>query len=195
MTETERLPGAIVGIRLLQRHPRLDAPDASRTAQLLSFGERERQRVAEAQQVAGLVTAVRAAVDELPRIVDERLDQIAALAVELGLQVAREVVGAALDKGLCDPLPFVTRCLRDCLQASAGAPVAVRLHPDDLALVQARLEDERTFAEAGDRVRIVADQTVPRGGVRAETGAGALRYDPREALELITAEVRREVSA
>jgi hypothetical protein len=31
--------------------------------------------------------------------------------------------------------------------------------------------------------------------VRAETGAGALRYDPREALELITAEVRREVSA
>jgi hypothetical protein len=31
--------------------------------------------------------------------------------------------------------------------------------------------------------------------VRAETGAGRLRYDPREALERVAAEVRREASA
>jgi hypothetical protein len=43
--------------------------------------------------------------------------------------------------------------------------------------------------------RFVADATVARGGVRAETGSGRLLYDPREVLERICAEVRREASS
>jgi hypothetical protein len=105
------------------------------------------------------------------------------------------LVGAALDKGLVDPTPVVLRCLRDCVHGAGKADLVVRLNPQDLAAVQERLRDNAELRQEIADARFVADPVVPRGGVRAETGAGRLLYDPQEVLARICAEVRREVSS
>ena len=43
--------------------------------------------------------------------------------------------------------------------------------------------------------RFVADASVGRGGVLAETGAGRLQWQPLDVLERICAEVRREATS
>lgn len=185
----------IKAIRLLPRHPRAGTPQAAAVTALLDLGVREARREAEGRMVEKLVAAAQRAVADLPHQVNARLDEVAALAVELGLGVAREIVGTALDKGLVDPTPTVVRCLRDCVHGSSPRDLVVRLHPDDLALVQERLQTEAAVADEVAAARFVADASVPRGGVRAETETGRLRYDPRDALERVAAEVRREVGS
>lgn len=185
----------IRAIRLLPRHVRPGTPQAAAVASLLDLGAREARREAEGKLVERLVAAAQRTVAELPTQVAARLDEVAALAVELGLGIAREVVGAALDKGLVDPTPTVVRCLRDCVHGAQPRDLVVRLHPEDLALVQQRLQGMAEVADEVAAARFVADPSIPRGGVRAETDTGRLRYDPREALERVAAEVRREVGS
>ncbi|MBL9077464.1 MAG: hypothetical protein JNL08_08175 [Planctomycetes bacterium] len=185
----------LTGIRLLPRHARPGTPQAATAARLLDLGEREALRVDEGRRVVELAAAARRAIAELPTLVGQRLDEVAALAVELGLQVAREIVGAALDAGRHDPTPTVARCLRDCVRGSSATDLVVRLHPDDAAAVQQRLAAQPELHDEVAAARFVADPKVPRGGVRAETSTGRLRYDPREALERIVAEVRREAAS
>jgi len=190
-----QLPAPIVGIRLHSPRPDAAGRPAPESTWLLSLGERERQRAAAAAALRGLIEVAQQAVRQLPQAVAARLDEVAALAVALGLAVAREVVGAALDRGAVDPTPTVARCLRDCVHGSSRADLVVRLHPADLELVRAGLAALPGADDEAAAARFVADPALGRGAVRAETETGRLRYDPREVLERIAAEVRREVSA
>ncbi|MEO6593313.1 MAG: FliH/SctL family protein [Planctomycetota bacterium] len=185
----------MVGIRLHARRASAGAPQAAKVASLIDLGGREVQRQAAQQAVTDLAVAARKVVEQVPAQVSARLDEIAGLAVELGLQIAREIVGNVLDKGLVDPTEVVARCLRDCVHGSDRSDLVVRVHPEDLALVQQRLAGMAELQGETAKAKFVADATVPRGGVRAETETGRLRYDPREALERVCDEVRREVSA
>lgn len=196
MTSTQRLPvpSPIVGVRLHSKRPAAGSPAAAKVTWLLSLGERERQRAADSAALHTLARSIQQSLQQLPTAVGERLDEIARLAVELGLAVAREIVGDALDKGHVDPTPTVARCLRDCVHGSSGADLVVRLHPADVELVQARLAAMPELSEEVAKARLVADPAIGRGAVRAETGAGRLRYDPREALDRVSAELRREVT-
>lgn len=168
-------------------------PTAQRVQWLVSLRDLEKRRRADAAALQALSVAATDAIDAVPRVVHERLDEVAGMAVELGLAVAREIVGHALAQGMFDPTAVVKRCLADCVRGSSGSELVVRLHPDDLALVHGALEEEEAVREQLQRARLVADRTIARGAVRAETDAGRLQYDPREALERVCAEVRREV--
>lgn len=194
-TNTVPVPQRLVGLRLHRRSCAGGAPASPRARQLLDLEARNQQREADQQQLRGLLTAAQQQVQDLPQVVNQRLDEVAGVAVELGLSIARELVGAALDQHLVDPTPTVARCLRDCVHGSGGADLVVRLNPDDLAAVKTNLAAEPELARAATEAQFVADESVPRGGVRAETGAGRLHYDPREVLERICEEVRREASA
>jgi flagellar biosynthesis/type III secretory pathway protein FliH len=179
----------LVGLRLRARAP------GSPAAALLDLRQREQDRLAEAAAVRDVCAAARQAVAALPATVADRVEELAGVATELGLALARELVGAALEKGLVDPTPVVLRCLRDCVHGAGKADLVVRLNPQDLAAVQERLRDNAELRQEIADARFVADPVVPRGGVRAETGAGRLLYDPQEVLARICAEVRREVSS
>lgn len=202
MTSTSTVPmtARLVGLRLHARRGPGGAPADPAARALLDVQQRQRQRDADRQALRELVRVVRAQVEALPGAVHERLDEVAGVAVELGLAIAREIVGAALEQGRVDPTPTVVRCLSDCVHGSDRADLVVRLNPADLAGVEAQLRElaERDPSGLGEDVaaaKFVADPGVPRGGVRAETGAGRLRYDPHEVLERICAEVRREAGA
>lgn len=188
-------PRRLVGVRLHARAPVAGAPAAASVAWLMSLQQRETQQQREREALERIATALGKSLADLPKEVAARLDQVAGLAVELGLAVAREVVGDALLRGNYDPSATVARCLRDCVHGSRRDDLVVRLHPDDLEPVKTRLAGMPDLAEEFDKARFVADARVPRGAVRAETESGRLRYDPREALERISEEVRREVTA
>ncbi len=196
MTTTRTVPmtQSLVGIRLHARRMPGGTPASSRTEQLLDLKQREAQREASVQAVVDLAKAAQRTVADVPAQVQKRLDEVAGIAVELGLALARELVGDAMGKGLLDPTETVVRCLRDCVHGSDRADLVVRLHPQDLAGVQNALQSRAEVADEVALARFVGDPSVPRGGVRAETGAGRLQYDPRDVLERICAEVRREAS-
>lgn len=195
-TEIQRVPltESMVGIRLHAHKVEANQPSAAKVRWLLSLGAREQQRATDAAALQVCAKAVQQTLATVPQLVDQRLQEVAALAVELGLQVAREIVGAALDQGQYDPTPTVLRCLRDCVHGSRRDDLVVRLNPLDLELVQQGLTQHPELADEVQKARFVADRGVARGAVRAETDAGRLQYDPREALERVAAEVRREVA-
>ena len=194
MTSTTTVPftAPLVGIRLHARRQSGGVPEAGPAARLLDLKEREAQRLQATKAVLELARLMARTVDAVPQQVGQRLDEVAGIAVELGLSLAREIVGSALERGLADPTPTVVRCLRDCVHGSSKADLVVRLHPLDLEGVQQQLAGMSELQDEVGSARFVADKSVPRGGVRAETGAGRLLYDPSEVLERISAEVRRE---
>jgi len=197
MTSVPQVPSTapIVGIRLHSRDSVPGSPQAKKVAWLLSLDVREKQLASDSAALQAFAKTVQQAIHQLPQAVGGRLEEIAGIAVELGLAIAREIVGQAIDKGHVDPTPTVVRCLRDCVHGSERTDLVVRLHPADLELVQTQLARMPEIADEVAAARLVGDATMARGAVRAETETGRLRYDPREALERVCAEVRREVSA
>ncbi len=133
------------------------------------------------------------AVDSIARTVNSRLDDVAALVTELGIALAREVLGTAIEQGLADPTATVARCLRDAVGAADSA-TEVFLAPDDLRGVLDRLQTQPDLQKHVERARFTADPDLERGAVRIENEAGRLLYEPREVLQRISDAVRREMS-
>lgn len=196
MTTTTSIPlhAPLVGFRVHSRRQPAAAA-GTRVQQLLDLEEREARREAAVTALRDLAAAARKVVEGLPAQVGQRLDEVAGIAVELGLAIANELVGDALAKGLVDPTPTVVRCLRDCVHGSSRGDLVVRLHPEDLAAVRTALQQRPEVQEEVAAARFLADATIPRGGVRAETQAGRLHFDPREVLTRIADEVRREAAS
>ena len=180
----------IRGVRVLSRSANADAATRGKVKWLVSLGEQKTRREAELKALQATAHAVQRAMQQSQVSVTQRVDELAALVVELGLSVAREIVGAALDRGDCDPTPTVVHCLRDCVHGSDEDDLVVKLHPDDLALVSERLRAMPDLADAVAKSKFVADATLGRGEVRASTDAGKLRYDPRETFERVASAVR-----
>ncbi len=191
-TDSVRLQAPLVALRL--HRVAAGAAPAPHVRELLGLDQREAQRRAALQALRELAHAARTAVDQLPARVTARVDEIAGIAVELGLAIARELVGDALGKGLVDPTATVVRCLRDCVHGTSRTDLVVRLHPADLGVVQSALQAMPELHDEIAAARFTADPAVPRGGVVAETDAGRLHYDPQDVLERVCAEVRREAS-
>ena len=176
----------IRGVRVLSRSANADAATRGKVKWLVSLGEQKTRREAELKALQATAQAVQRAMQQSQVSVTQRTDELAALVVELGLSI----VGAALDRGDCDPTPTVVHCLRDCVHGSDEDDLVVKLHPDDLALVSERLRAMPDLADAVAKSKFVADATLGRGEVRASTDAGKLRYDPRETFERVASAVR-----
>lgn len=196
MTMMSAIPvtSRLVGLRLHSRRGPGGIPESGRARMLLDLESRNLKREADQQVLRDLVNEAANQVAQVPGVVQSRLDEVAGIAVELGLAIAREIVGKAIDDGNMDPTDVVTRCLRDCVHGSSSGDLVIRLNPDDLAGVKTNLSRMPDLDEEVASARFVADATIPSGGVRAETGAGRLLYNPREVLDRICEEVRREAS-
>ncbi|MGE3171509.1 MAG: FliH/SctL family protein [Planctomycetota bacterium] len=180
----------IRGVRVLSRAKSADPVTRARVEWLLDLGELRRRREAEQQAVLATAQAVQQAVRTLNATVVTRLDELATQVVELGLAVARELVGDALERGAVDPTPTVVHCLRDCVHGPDGADLKVHVHPDDLGPVMAQLAAMPQLRDLVANSSLVPDASLQRGAVRAETATGRLRYDPREVFERVAQAVR-----
>ncbi|MEZ5967099.1 MAG: FliH/SctL family protein [Planctomycetota bacterium] len=145
--------------------------------------EQELARQATEACAAGLQDCLR----DVRAAVDARLDEVATLATELGLAVAREIVGDAVGRAGVDPLPAIRRSLGECV--AHGSDVALTVHV-------AAADHERVAALAElQGVRLAVDANLANGSVRIETRAGSIAYDPQEVLQRVSDELRRELAA
>ena len=76
-------------------------------------GVRQRmQRDEEVRQaVISMAASIQQTVGRIPALVEDNLRAVSSLATELGLTIAREIVGKAAEDGLLDPSQVVLRCL------------------------------------------------------------------------------------
>jgi hypothetical protein len=196
MTSTTTVPftAPLVGIRLHARRTSGGVPEAGPAARLLDLKEREAQRMPPPRPCSSWRGSWRAPSTPCrSRSASGSTRWRPSPSNSASRSPARS--SAALERGLVDPTPTVVRCLRDCVHGSSKADLVVRLHPLDLEGVQQQLAGMSDLQDEVGAARFVADKSVPRGGVRAETGAGRLLYDPSEVLERISAEVRREAGS
>ena len=185
----------IARLRLHNGTPSPATTDGQRAIWLLSLRDQQKKRAADSAALHALVAAVSDTLDALPAMVGQRLDGVAETAVELGLAVAREILGDALDSGAVDVTATVARCLRDCTHGSGATELSVHLHPDDLEIAQQKIAEFDELVDRLSATRFVADARAARGVVRIETEAGRLKYDPRDVLQRISESVRRQVRA
>ncbi|WP_017525066.1 flagellar assembly protein FliH [Pusillimonas noertemannii] len=117
------------------------------------------QNDAQARRLAELLDACSAALHDVEAETGQALVR---LAISIAQQVVRSTLAAEPEK--------ILDTLRDILYMDAGQEglLRLRLHPDDLALVQPHLDDD----PAARRWRLQADPGMERGGCVAETALG-----------------------
>ena len=185
---------ASADLRGFRMHTRSDAEREGPSPKLVWLLNLRQHQEQEAQRHGAAVEALRA-LGRASEQVQQELARTATLAVELGIAIAREVVGDALDKGHFDPAPIVQRCLASAISAGDATKLSATMHPADLALVLAAIEDLPEMRAQARDVAFHADPRAARGTVRVVSGVGRLVYDPREVVERVCAAIRKETSA
>ncbi len=154
--ELQQMVGMISGMR----------PAVQELSETLRTNAREdgyRDGIAQAQnevqnQLIEAVTALTAAQQERYRLAQQHEGALA----DLALQIARKVIGAHLD---ADPT-LVSRIVQHAIaELEPSTSLEVRVHPGDLAMVEASRRELERLVQGGGRVEIVADETVDVGGV------------------------------
>jgi len=180
-------------VRALRLHaPRGDrAPHQPRLQQLSGLVHKAQQDATDREALLSCLGHIEYQLENIPMLVAVNLEQVSDLATEIGLTVAREVVGSALDQGLVDITAVVRRCLDRAVGGAGTSKLRIQLSPDDLSTVIQNLDEHPDMRERMQQVELRPDSSVERGHVRVETGAGSLFYDPLEVLARISDEVRR----
>jgi flagellar assembly protein FliH len=111
--------------------------------------------------------AVLAAVQDWTRRTTPVLDELADLVVEAALDLAQAVVGRELSASAAPERARLA--LRRALAPLApGAPIRLRMNPDDLAALEDRTAGDPAVAHEGHLVELVSDPSLNTGDAVAE---------------------------
>jgi len=152
---------------------------AGREAGERELAERRRELI---EPLVALIEGLREALDQLDTDIG---DSLADVALAAGRQLAGEALQAKPEQ--------IRTLIRDLLREEplfSGQP-CLRLHPDDLALVDAQLADE--LGTAGWKTQ--ADATIERGGCRVTGPEGELNATREVRWQALLARARRYGSA
>ncbi|MGB6009299.1 flagellar assembly protein FliH [Castellaniella sp.] len=141
----------------------LAAGRAEGHAQGLESGHTEGAALAR-EQAARLNAVAQACAGALNDLEAEVGQALIRLATRIAEQVLRDQLREHPD--------HILAVVRDVLQSrpEPGAPLNLRLHPDDLGLVSAALQQNPDHAN----YRLIADERIARGGCLAETALGSV---------------------
>ena len=184
-------------LRGLRVHAVVSEEDRERSPRsfwLLSLREAAVRDAMRHTEVMTTLDSFQDAVAQLPGMVRQNLEGVSALATELGLAVAREIVGEAIHRGAIDPSSTVLRCLEDMTTNLSGEDIEVRTHPEDLSQVLAEVDRDSALKAKLEHSRFLPDPGLARGAVRIHTRIGSLTYDHREVLTRVSNEVRAAVA-
>ena len=143
----------------------------------LEAGRREARAEAE-PRIACMDELLATLKTDLSRVDKELAEEV----VQLGLAVARKLVGATLEARPEIIQACVEEALRHVVQAQGM--VCVVVHPEDATVVRSHLE---VSPRAGSAWVIREDAKIARGGCRIETGAGEVDATLQHRWERITA--------
>lgn len=137
-----------------------DSPDQS-TSEETRHAELEEQR----NRVTELLTTIDIRVGELEQMQRQSLGELQEVSIELALAVASHVTHEKIsseDFAIEQIVQHVVASLR------SDEAVTVRLNPEDLCLLESRLQGQPPPWSACKSVTIVGDGSLPRGDCRAD---------------------------
>jgi len=152
-------------------------------------GKREGRKEVENE----LHTATQALADgleQVSRLRESLLGKSKEDMVRLVMAVARQVIQTEIEENSQIIAKTVTRALESAVESDE---YYIRVHPDDLARVT---ENEPLFLAAMKGLRnihFIADESISRGGCRAESRAGDVDATLESQLEKITKHLRTEI--
>jgi flagellar biosynthesis/type III secretory pathway protein FliH len=132
------------------------------------------QRAEVHELMSGVLNSLRQAVPQIVRDTENAM-------IALSLSVAQKLVG-----GLSISAVMVEEAVRDALaQIEGTAQFTVRLHPDDLALLQKSDSPLLTDGGAGREFRFLSSTEVTRGGCLVQTQFGTVDARRETKLDLL----------
>jgi flagellar biosynthesis/type III secretory pathway protein FliH len=162
------------------------APDPARALREAEEAEAARKAEEERERLETVLGNLEDVARDLRSAQRGRLEEMQRVAVELAVAVASHLLYERIESGDYAIEEFVREAVGRLEPRQA---VTVRLHPDDLALLERRTAEEPLFALDTEDLRLVADGSLSRGDCRADTGDVAVM----SSLEDYLAEVRREL--
>lgn len=121
---------------------------------------------------AALVREQAARLDALAQACAGALNELEAEVGQSLISLATRIAEQVLRDQLREHPDHILAVVRDVLQSrpEPGAPLNLRLHPDDLGLVSTMLQQTPDHAS----YRLIADERITRGGCMAETALGSV---------------------
>jgi flagellar biosynthesis/type III secretory pathway protein FliH len=151
--------------------------------------ELERHFQAEHAAVLQTLDGLKAAVRDLQAQQRQRVGELRTMTVELAVKIAERLVHEKIQAGDYNLEGLVRDLVK---QLDADQPVTIRLHPDDLALLERRLAGQPLLTE-GPETRYVADPTVEHGNALAEAGSLSVQSNREKQLADIHEHLLRSV--
>lgn len=139
------------------------------------------------QRVSDLLPALESAVAQLVDARGAWLDYWQSALVELAASMAERLVRQKLDLH-----PEVTvEWIREALELAAGATdVVLLLHPTDIETLGTEINRVTETVSSLSSARVVADDTVSRGGCVVQTRYGRIDHQIRSQLDRLIAELK-----
>lgn len=187
---TERLTGAVLvrpdaPLPPLRRRPAPPPPVVVEAPEI----DLTKEFRADRNRILAVLDGLRSAAAELRAEQDAKLDELRDAAVELALTIATRLFHRAVTT---DDYPIEQIAREMAAQMVDEEPIRVRLHPDDLALLETRLDGGPLLP--GAEPKLVADATLARGAVAVEGHAQLLVADPARTLQEIRDELLRSIA-
>lgn len=152
--------------------------------------ELARELNADRKRIEDVLGKLQSAASELIKDQSERLQQWQRAAIELAMTIATRLLHERVVSG---DFPMEAK-VRDMIQQLEDeAPVAIRLNPADLQLLEARLGDE-PLLPGRDDPRLIPDSTLARGDCRVEGKDAMLLSDVGRELQEIRDELLRSLA-
>lgn len=136
------------------------------------------------EQLKAIEANYAALIEDLNTQIIEKMGEVERQAVEFAVQVARKLMGVAIE---ANP-EYIVPVIREAIQLTGGASIkAIRVSPPDLELI-AKLVPERQFKEFDGTWSFIGDENIRHGCV-VETNAGNAEYDLEKAWERVKEQV------
>jgi flagellar assembly protein FliH len=131
-------------------------------------GEKDGIRAGE-KKMQALGADLSAVIESVAELRKELVEQYETELLDLVLAICRKIIYCEISVNHQVIQETVRHILDD---APAGQPVTVRLHPKDMAAVEKLISSAEVSATDMNRVSMVSDTSVSRGGCRLETPHG-----------------------
>lgn len=128
----------------------------------------ETQRVGQLERIQETLDSLQFAMNDYETRRQQSLSDLQLVAVELAVTAASHVIRAEIAQGAMDVGKLVAGAID---RMSLLEPAVVRLHPSDLAQLDAQLSGEKPLWDSLP-ISIAADASIERGAVRLEAESG-----------------------
>ncbi len=137
-----------------------------------------------ATRLGALLVAIERSATGLAEDRAKERQSLAQFGVELGVGIAGELVGSALATNTHDVRHLVDLALETALPSAAGAPVTLRMNPDDLIRLEAGMATHPLGS--GLPVQLLGDAALSRGSVKVFSGGAEVDADLRKRLDAMS---------